>query len=118
MLTWHTTVTRRETIHSDERRHTTTDTSTYYDCPDGCDVSITPSRTVFTCGNATDEATDLLEVYVPEDRILDAIVTFIAYRHTEVKSERGSMYSLEALGRVAGAMGLSYDRPTTPEAEA
>ena len=115
MFTWHTTVTQRETTHCDGKAKTQTDRSTYYTMPEGCGVTITPGRVMVTIGDGFSHESDLLELDIPEDRITDAIVSFIAYRQSMVKRECGCAYSLQTLERVADAMGLSYNRPT-PEA--
>lgn len=115
MFTRHTTVTQRETTHCDGKAVTSTDRSTYYTLPEGCSVTITPSRVIVGHDDHSSHESNFLELDIPEDRITDAIVTFIAYRHSRVKHECGCAYSLQTLERMAGAMGLSYSRPT-PEA--
>lgn len=54
-----------------------------------------------------------VSIFAPTDKINTAIVEYIAKLHC---SEPGG--ATETLARMAEAMGLSYDRPTTPEAEA
>ena len=113
MFTWHTTVTQRETTHCDGKALTETDRSTYYSLPEGCSVTITPSRVMVGRIDHSSNESNLLELHIPEDRITDAIVSFIAYRHYKVKRDGGCAYSLQTLERVADAMGLSYSRPTS-----
>lgn len=113
MFTWHTTVTQRETTHCDGEAITSTDRATYYSLPEGCDVTFGASRVTITNHDRVSRETDFLELDIPEDRMTDAIVTFIAYRHSRVKRECGCAYSLQTLERVADAMGLRYNRPTT-----